>query len=110
MSEPAQLQLKIDVDSDPISGSVSGAEGHVKPFTGWIELAVAIEAARQQDESLGTPGVPRGRRVVGRGPGARGVPRGSRVARGGSGARAALGGGFVVRMRPGGAAAAEGRL
>ena len=42
----SHLHLEIDVESDPITGAVSvpGQEPH--RFTGWIELAAAIEGAR----------------------------------------------------------------
>jgi hypothetical protein len=40
------LELAIEVDSDPISGSVSNGSRHSQPFHGWIELVAAIEAAR----------------------------------------------------------------
>jgi hypothetical protein len=42
----AHLQLAIDVDSEPISGSVSNGANGTQPFSGWIELVAAIEAAR----------------------------------------------------------------
>jgi hypothetical protein len=45
----AHLELLIDVDSDPISGSVCNGTGRAKPFSGWIELVSVIEAARRQD-------------------------------------------------------------
>ena len=45
-SATAHLQLAIDVDSDPISGSVSNGDELTEPFMGWIELTAAIEAAR----------------------------------------------------------------
>ncbi|MBV9605167.1 MAG: hypothetical protein JO027_08675 [Solirubrobacterales bacterium] len=40
------LELTIDVDSDPITGSVSNGAHRSRPFNGWIELVGAIEAAR----------------------------------------------------------------
>jgi hypothetical protein len=40
------LELAIEVDSDPISGSVSNGNRQSQPFIGWIELVAAIEAAR----------------------------------------------------------------
>jgi hypothetical protein len=40
------MQLSIDVHSDPITGSVSNGSQVARPFTGWIELTAAIEAAR----------------------------------------------------------------
>jgi len=42
----AHLELAIEVDSEPISGSVSNGTRHAQPFNGWIELVAAIEAAR----------------------------------------------------------------
>jgi hypothetical protein len=45
-SATAHLQLAIDVDSDPISGSVSNGDELTEPLMGWIELTAAIEAAR----------------------------------------------------------------
>jgi hypothetical protein len=41
------LSLAIDVDSEPISGSISNGCQVERPFTGWIELAAAIEAVRR---------------------------------------------------------------
>jgi hypothetical protein len=45
----AHLRLAIEIDSDPISGSVSNGTGDSRAFHGWIELAVVIEAARSAD-------------------------------------------------------------
>ncbi len=42
----ARLELSIDLDSDPITGSVSNGAHGPRPFSGWIELVAAIEAAR----------------------------------------------------------------
>jgi hypothetical protein len=42
----AHVNLAIDVDSEPISGSISNGSQVERPFTGWIELAAAIEAVR----------------------------------------------------------------
>jgi len=47
------LELAIEVDSDPISGSVSNGNRHSQPFNGWIELVAAIEAARSSGALLG---------------------------------------------------------
>lgn len=49
----AHLELAIDLDSDPITGSVGNGPQSAKPFSGWIELVAAIEAARS---SAGHPG------------------------------------------------------
>jgi hypothetical protein len=41
------LQLSIEVQSEPITGSLTGAPGETpRSFSGWVELASAIEAAR----------------------------------------------------------------
>lgn len=53
MSKTAELMLTIDVESDPISGSVSATGVEARPFTGWIELVAAIESARREDQTLG---------------------------------------------------------
>ena len=45
---PATVHLSIDVDSDPISGSVGPGGEDPKPFCGWIELVEAIELARHR--------------------------------------------------------------
>ncbi len=48
------LELEIEIDSDPISGSVQAGNADACRFTGWIELVAAIEEARaQQHESAG---------------------------------------------------------
>ena len=40
------LHLSIEVDSDPITGSVSGSSGEPRLFCGWMELVAVIEAVR----------------------------------------------------------------
>jgi hypothetical protein len=68
----AHLKLAIDIDSDPISGSVSNGTGDPRAFQGWIELASVIEAARNANpaaaEGLGELQVER----LGSFPGAKG--------------------------------------
>jgi hypothetical protein len=54
MTGTAHLSLAIELNSDPISGSVSNGIGDSQVFTGWIELASVIEAARSRNG--GTPG------------------------------------------------------
>lgn len=54
----AEMQLSIEVGSDPIAGSVSVDAGAPERFRGWIELVAAIESARHTasgggEESLG---------------------------------------------------------
>ena len=55
-SETRQLELTIDVDSDPISGSVSNGAHGPRRFTGWIELVAAIEVARSSGTPAGSSG------------------------------------------------------
>lgn len=50
------MQLAIEVDSDPIRGFVSNGTRHPQPFSGWIELVAAIEAARSSVALLGSSG------------------------------------------------------
>jgi hypothetical protein len=51
------LELSIEIDSEPISGSIINGHQRSLPFTGWIELVAAIEAVRSASkigpESLG---------------------------------------------------------
>jgi hypothetical protein len=49
------LELAIDLDSDPISGFVTNGATDARPFSGWIELVAAIEAARSSHGTLGGP-------------------------------------------------------
>jgi hypothetical protein len=42
----AELHLSIEIDSDPITGSVSGGTGEPQLFCGWMELVAVIEAVR----------------------------------------------------------------
>jgi hypothetical protein len=62
----ANVQLLVEIDSDPISGSVSVDAGAPREFRGWIELVAAIESVRHAtseglDETLGAvPGARRG--------------------------------------------------
>jgi len=51
-----RLELSIEVDSDPISGSVSNESRQSQPFIGWIELVAAIEAARSSATPVTGPG------------------------------------------------------
>ena len=40
------LQLVVDRDADPITGTLSENEQHRHPFTGWLGLTDAIEEIR----------------------------------------------------------------
>ncbi len=50
--ETRHLELAIDIDSDPISGSVTNGAHRSQPFSGWIELVAAIEAVRSSGHAL----------------------------------------------------------
>jgi len=43
-----QLTLRIDLEADPITGSLSSAHGASRRFSGWIGLAAALEAIRAE--------------------------------------------------------------
>lgn len=49
----AEMQLSIEIGSEPISGSVSVGGGNSQQFCGWIELVETIESARHEDSSGG---------------------------------------------------------
>lgn len=42
-----QLRLAVELDSEPITGWVGGSDREPHAFTGWMELATAIEDARR---------------------------------------------------------------
>jgi hypothetical protein len=41
----AHLTLEVELDSEPISGSMQRADGPETPFFGWIELVSLLQAA-----------------------------------------------------------------
>lgn len=41
----AQVTLGIDLDSEPIAGSLRHADGHSTTFSGWIELVSLLQTA-----------------------------------------------------------------
>jgi hypothetical protein len=53
----AQMQLSIEIGSEPIRGSVSVGGGSAEQFCGWIELVETIESARHAGSSGGDEGV-----------------------------------------------------
>lgn len=53
----AEMQLSIDIGSEPISGSVSMGDGAAREFCGWIELVATIESARESDPGDQNSGV-----------------------------------------------------
>jgi hypothetical protein len=44
----AHLQLEVDLDADPIAGSVKHAGQTDRPFSGWMELTRTIELSVDQ--------------------------------------------------------------
>lgn len=50
-SRAAQMELSIEIGSNPIAGSVSMGNGASQQFRGWIELAATIESARETGSS-----------------------------------------------------------
>jgi hypothetical protein len=66
----AHLELSIEVGSDPIAGSVTNGSYRSRPFSGWIELVGAIEAARSAGVSTRGSGEA-GRQTLGSSPGAK---------------------------------------
>jgi hypothetical protein len=52
----AQMQLSIEIGSEPISGQVAVAGGNSQQFCGWIELVETIESARHTGSSNGDGG------------------------------------------------------
>ena len=53
MQSPQPLKkmvlLHLDVGSDPISGRIVSPDGSASAFTGWMQLAAAIERAHEGD-------------------------------------------------------------
>ena len=61
----AEMQLSIDIGSEPITGSVSMGDGARRAFCSWIELVATIESARDTGSA--------GDKTLGSFPGAKGV-------------------------------------
>lgn len=51
------VSLSIAVGSNPIQGTVASGEQEPQPFSGWVELTAAIEAARAGGAPGSKPGV-----------------------------------------------------
>ena len=47
-----RVEVSVEIGSDPITGEVAVGAARPEPFSGWIELVAAIEAARSEQ----TPG------------------------------------------------------
>ncbi len=43
-----ELTLRIDLDADPITGTVVQSHGAARRFSGWIGLAAALELIRAE--------------------------------------------------------------
>lgn len=41
-----RLELELDPTADPVEGWLVVGDGEREPFTGWIQLAAALERAR----------------------------------------------------------------
>lgn len=41
----AQLTISFELDSEPIAGSLRGADGRATAFNGWIELVAMLQKA-----------------------------------------------------------------
>lgn len=48
------LQLQLERADDPIAGIVHGSDGSSRPFTGWLELAAAIDELRLLRDTAAT--------------------------------------------------------
>jgi hypothetical protein len=62
----AQLNLAIDIDSEPISGSATWSDGEPRRFSGWIDLAALIEEVRASAAEAKTLGYLPGAKGPGR--------------------------------------------
>jgi hypothetical protein len=55
--EPRRLALEVRFDAEPIEGRVyddgDGGDGLDRPFSGWLGLMAAIDAARREDPVAG---------------------------------------------------------
>jgi hypothetical protein len=55
--EPKRLALEVRFDAEPIEGRLyddgDGSTGLGRPFSGWLGLMAAIEAARGDDSATG---------------------------------------------------------
>ena len=41
--EPRRVTLELLPGSDPIAGTITGPDGDVTPFSGWMELVGAVD-------------------------------------------------------------------
>ncbi len=47
-----RLVLLIDLDADPVTGSLETADGRSRGFAGWIGLAAALNAIRSAEAGV----------------------------------------------------------
>ncbi len=57
-TEPHEIRLilLIDLDADPINGSLETADGSSRGFVGWIGLGAALNAIRTAQARVDDPG------------------------------------------------------
>ena len=55
MSRRRQIVLDLELDSEPIAGTVRAGDGADTPFEGWLQLAAAIERASADVGDDGEP-------------------------------------------------------
>jgi len=62
-TEPGEIPLilSIDLDAEPIRGSLTSADGTSRRFSGWIAMAAALETIRVECAQPPGPGVQAGR-------------------------------------------------
>lgn len=46
-----EAKLEMDPSSDTVVGTITGDDGVERPFSGWMELASAVEAWRTENSS-----------------------------------------------------------
>jgi hypothetical protein len=46
--EAIEVTVKIDLEREPITGCVIGADGHDQAFAGWLDLMDVLDQARAQ--------------------------------------------------------------
>lgn len=51
MTSARRVTVEVDPDGEPIAGRVQNDREPSRPFTGWLELLAALEAALRPNES-----------------------------------------------------------
>ena len=49
--EPRRIGIEVDFESEPIEGRVYEGDEDGRPFSGWLGLMSALEAARKEEEA-----------------------------------------------------------